>query len=319
MGINATPCPLGMDIESKLGYINPEAFEAKKSLSGVSVKSGQDQMVCFQSVPTLNHHIHFMYCPIDLHDINFPVKQYLSENYLPPPFVVGGVGGSGTRLIAQLLKNIGVFMGRHLNASEDAMEFVPFYERYINQYLKGLLVNDQHLADELVAAMINHRRNSYDAYLWGWKNPRSIYLLPILDSLIPGLRFVHVVRDGLAMSTSDNQTQLEKHGSSILQDDMQTLPQNQRSLLLWTIVNNAAADYGKTMGDRYFLVRYEDTCENPSKAFSAIAASLELNLPNVWDIAISPPRMRQDSISQSFSPLVNENATIALKRFGYSC
>jgi hypothetical protein len=94
---------------------------------------------------------------------------------------------------------------------------------------------------------------------------------------------VHVVRDGVAMSTSDNQAQLEKHGSYVLQDDMQALSKNQRSLLLWTIVNNAAADYGKTMGDRYFLVRYEDACENPSKALSDIGASLGLKLPNVWN------------------------------------
>ncbi|MDD5410224.1 MAG: sulfotransferase [Methylobacter sp.] len=260
-----------------------------------------------------------MYSPINLHSIDFPITQYLTENHLQPPLIVGGVGGSGTRLVVQLLKNLGVSMGLHLNVSEDALAFVPLYERYINQYLVGLSVNYQHLADELLAAMINHRRNSLDAHHWGWKNPRSIYLLPILDSLIPGLRFVHVVRDGVAMSTSDNQAQLEKHGSYVLQDDMQTLPKKERSLLLWTIVNNAAADYGKTMGDRYFLVRYEDACENPSKAFSAIGASLGLKLPNVWDVPLRPPRMRQDSINQDFSPMVIEQATTALKRFGYSC
>jgi hypothetical protein len=260
-----------------------------------------------------------MYNPTNLQGVDFPLTQYLTENYLYPPLVVGGVGGSGTRLVVQLLKNLGVSMGLNLNASEDALAFVPFYEKYINQYLMGAPVNYQHLADELQAAMISHRRDSLDALHWGWKNPRTIYLLPILDSLIPGLRFVHVVRDGLAVSTSGNQKQLDKHGAYVLQDDMQTLSKNQRSLLLWTIVNNAAADYGKTMGDRYFLVRYEDACENPSKALSAIGASLGLKLPNVWDVSLRPPRMRQDAINQGLSPLVIENVTTTLKRFGYSC
>jgi hypothetical protein len=107
------------------------------------------------------------------------------------------------------------------------------------------------------------------------------------------------------MSTSDNQTQLIKHGNYVLQGDMQALPQNQRSLLLWAIVNNAAADYGQTMGDRYFLVRYEDACENPINVFSVIQDSFGLKLHNVLNVPIIPPKIRQDSI--------------ALKRFGYSC
>lgn len=260
-----------------------------------------------------------MYSPINLHSIDFPVMRYLTDNHLPPPLIVGGVGGSGTRLIAQLLKSIGISMGQYLNEAEDALAFVPFYEQYINQHLSGSPINYQQLAEDILAAMTLHRENSIKAYQWGWKNPRSIYLLPILDSLIPSMRFVHVVRDGVAMSTSGNQIQLEKHGPYILQNSMQTLPQNQQSLLLWTVVNNAAADYGKTMGDRYFLVRYEDVCENPSKAFSAIGDSLEIKLPSAWNVPIRPPRIRQDSISQDFSPLVIENATAAMKRFGYSC
>jgi hypothetical protein len=257
-----------------------------------------------------------MYKPVNLRGTDFSVAQYLTNNHLSPPLIVGGVGGSGTRLITQLLKTLDLFMGQDLNASEDALAFVSFYERYINPYLMGESVDYRYLADELLTIMIRHRSNSANAHShWGWKNPRSIYLLPIFDALIPGLHFVHVVRDGVAMSTSDNQTQLDKHGACVLQDDMQALPRNQQSLLLWANVNNAAADYGKTMGERYFLVRYEDVCENPDKAFSAIADALGIRLPSTWDVPISSPRMRQNSINQDFSPYV----AAALKRFGYPC
>jgi hypothetical protein len=260
-----------------------------------------------------------MYKPIKLHNTDFPIAHYLTENKLLPPLVVGGVGGSGTRLVAQLLQNMGIFMGDYLNEAEDALAFMQIYEGYINNYLMGV-ANYQQLADELLRAMIYHRKNCSANSQWGWKNPRSIYLLPILDCLIPNLRFIHVVRDGLAISTSDNQMQLEKHGLSILQNDMQTLPKKQQSLLLWSIVNNAAADYGKLMGDRYFLVRYEDVCENPNKVFSTLAHSLGLQLPNVWDVSINSPRMRQESMNQQyFSSTTIEYITNALKRFGYLC
>ena len=172
-----------------------------------------------------------MYNPIKLHSTDFPIAHYLTENNILPPLVIGGVGGSGTRLVAQLLQDMGIFMGDYLNEADDARAFMPIYESYINNYLMGV-ANYQQLADELLTAMIYHRKNCPKASQWGWKNPRSIYLLPILDCLIPNLRFIHVVGDGLAMSTSNNQMQLEKHGVFILQNDMQTLPKNQQSLLL---------------------------------------------------------------------------------------
>ena len=209
-------------------------------------------------------------------------------------------------------------MGHHINESEDAMAFVPLYDRYINQYLAGD-ADYQALADELLSAMVQHGGSFLDNRLWGWKNPRSIYLLPILDALIPGLRFVHVVRDGMAMSTSDNQAQLTKHGAYVIEESMQSLPQNQRSLLLWSLVNNAGADYGKSMGNRYFVVRYEDVCENPSKAFSALGISLGLDLPMVWDAPIQKPRMRQAPMSLEFNKFVIEIASNTFKRFGYPC
>ena len=260
-----------------------------------------------------------MYSAVNLPSNDSPVIRYLSENHLYSPVIVGGVGGSGTSLITQLLKSLGFFMGDNLNESEDALAFVPFYERYINSYLMDLPIDYQHLADELLAIMTQHRGDSINGHLWGWKNPRSIYLLPIFDFLIPSLRFVHVVRNGIAMSTSDNQTQLIKHGNYVLQGDMHALPQNQRSLLLWAIVNNAAADYGQTMGDRYFLMRYEDACENPINVFSAIQDSFGLKLHNVLNVPIIPPKIRQGSISQYFNPLLGNYVEIALKRFGYSC
>ena len=40
---------------------------------------------------------------------------------------------------------------------------------------------------------------------WGWKEPRSIYLLSFLHRHLPALRFLHVVRDGRDMALSKNQ------------------------------------------------------------------------------------------------------------------
>ena len=48
---------------------------------------------------------------------------------MPGPIVVGGVGGSGTRVIAELLQMLGVFMGNDLNESLDNLAFTLLFKR----------------------------------------------------------------------------------------------------------------------------------------------------------------------------------------------
>ena len=48
------------------------------------------------------------------------------------PIVIGGTGGSGTRLVQSILAGAGVFMGHHLNAVGDALDFVGALDRFIN-------------------------------------------------------------------------------------------------------------------------------------------------------------------------------------------
>ena len=42
------------------------------------------------------------------------------------PVAIGGVGGSGTRLVAQLLSGAGIHMGDDLNGSSDTLWFTLF-------------------------------------------------------------------------------------------------------------------------------------------------------------------------------------------------
>jgi len=57
------------------------------------------------------------------------------------PVIVGGVGGSGTRVIAELLSNFGYYIGNDLNRSMDNLLYTFlfkrvewFYSNYNNKY-----------------------------------------------------------------------------------------------------------------------------------------------------------------------------------------
>ncbi len=45
------------------------------------------------------------------------------------PVVIGGVGGSGTRLIAETLRDLGIYLGNDLNAASDNLWFTLLFKR----------------------------------------------------------------------------------------------------------------------------------------------------------------------------------------------
>jgi hypothetical protein len=243
----------------------------------------------------------------------------LFQQHWPPPIVVGGTGGSGTRLVARLLRETGVALGARVNAAEDALAFVPLYDRYVNAYLENGAIDMAAFEADLLRAIRDHL-DPAAARAWGWKNPRSIYLLPLLDQVIPGLRFVHVIRHGLDMAASANRNQWRLHGRAALGTEHAGLSPEAGSALLWKQVNETAADYGRSMRGRYFLLRYEDVCAGPGRALAPLAAALGLEIPaGGWKEAAAPPAPRRRSLDAATLGELRSRIGDALERFGYTC
>ncbi|BCW93430.1 MAG: hypothetical protein KatS3mg007_1324 [Thermoanaerobaculum sp.] len=76
------------------------------------------------------------------------------------------------------------------------------------------------LLEEHLRPLVSEQRGGARYSAWGWKEPRSIYLLPFWNELMPSLRFIHVIRDGRDMAFSANQNQLRKHGKCILGESL---------------------------------------------------------------------------------------------------
>jgi len=50
-------------------------------------------------------------------------------NVVPSPIVIGGIGGSGTRVVAQILKEFNVFIGEDLNEPLDNLSYTLLFKR----------------------------------------------------------------------------------------------------------------------------------------------------------------------------------------------
>src|SRR5271163_1430156 len=132
------------------------------------------------------------------------------------PIVVAGSGGSGTRAVAQYCSVRSVYMGRDLSDAWDATAFVPALSEIIDPILSETGRLDYSL-DELSERTREHAIKVFERAvkahltdrppnsLWGFKNPRQIFVLPVVAALFPEAKFVHVVRDGRDMMLSANQ------------------------------------------------------------------------------------------------------------------
>lgn len=99
---------------------------------------------------------------------------------------------------------------------------------------------------------------------WGWKEPNTHIFLPHLDRLIPGFRYIHVVRNGLDMAFSGNTWQA-RHWSHLYPVDCgHDDPLPVRQLRYWAAANRAALDYGaRHMRERFLVMSYESMCSHP--------------------------------------------------------
>ena len=198
----------------------------------------------------------------------------------PPPVVVGATGGSGTRVIAQVLQKAGWFMGNRVNPrNEDSLPIAWFLTKWLKSLKDFPNVDSRTLARARrdFERMIHlHRRgiSSPDAR-WGWKNPRSLWLVPFLVDRFPELKFVHMIRDARDMMLSENIYFLRQNAHWLLGPDWwRNLEAS--ALELWRISNKRALEFAQhDVKDRYHMVRYEDLCQRPAETVTRLLEFLE--------------------------------------------
>ncbi|MFN8222132.1 MAG: sulfotransferase [Gaiellales bacterium] len=244
------------------------------------------------------------------------------------PYVIGATGGSGTRVTARIVRDAGMFIGTDLNAYEDALTFGELSDTWINRYVAA----DATAREALEPSMLEDLRKRLDYHLstkpadavaWGWKEPRSIYLLPFLDKHMPTLKFLHFIRDGRDMAFSDNQKQLEKHGRTVFDNRWPAWRRPLRSIELWNRVNLQAADFGeRVLGERYLCVRFEDLCGKPAETVARIFDffGLEGDAEAVAAAEVRPPgslgRWRDEGARLVAD--IERRGAEALRRFDYA-
>jgi Sulfotransferase family len=241
------------------------------------------------------------------------------------PVVIGATGGSGTRVIARIARLTGLFIGNDLNPAEDALPVAEYYDRWINPYLwhrqDWAPDPEPEMRTELDALLEQHRAPA-DGRPWGWKEPRSIFIVEFLASALPGMRFLHVVRDGRDVAFSKNQNQPRKHAHAFLgSESEQPDDAPPRAIALWSAVNLEAADAGENeLAERYRRIRFEDLCADPEPVIAEVLnfLGLEGDAAELAHEVEPPPTIgRWRELDAATLRELEEIAGPALERFGY--
>ncbi len=243
------------------------------------------------------------------------------------PVAIGGVGGSGTRVIASMIAALGYDIGISLNRSLDDLLFTFLFrnpdlyrdvrsglipsdhpsaldalERYVAirngdhraglklaMYRRALSLPDKNprgVKRPAVRALRRYRRMQFigqevrkvpdseadPSQPWGWKVPFCHLFLPAMYAGIPELRYIHVVRSGLAIAKSKNDLQRLQWGRlfGVAEDGRDP---ELAQLLYWARVNMAVADFLAT-APHCLIVSYERSVLEPSAVLQEIATFL---------------------------------------------
>ena len=258
-----------------------------------------------------------------------------------PPAVIFGTGGSGTRVLQVLTDRSGFFMGTNLNGPGDSLDIGWFMRRWLDDYLgksdwigemtRGSPRNrfrvPNGMPEDFARTIEDHREAIDDPDArWGWKNPRAILILPFIHEFFPGMKAVHLVRDGRDMAYSKNQNQARRHGPQLLDREQKELPKPVRSIAFWARVNLAAARYGeRNLGENYLRMRYEDVCSDPRASSVRLLDFLDSPAPreSIQEFAASEirPSSTMGRWRDRDPDQVREIESVggeALRKFGYA-
>lgn len=229
---------------------------------------------------------------------------------------IGGLGGSGTRGVAEVVRRLGYYIGDDLNEANDNLWFTLLFKR-----AAVLNVTDDEfggLAEGFVARMRdgtgmpfslsfrpggNHfghdaewlaaRLHSFAtqpssrtaAQPWGWKEPNTHLVIGQWLRHLDNLVYVHVRRHPLDMAFSRNMNQLRNWGATILQRPVTEGPRD--ALSYWCAVERRVDLIRRLHPDRVHIVDFDTICRDPGQFVLGLGTLLGVTeLPGpVTDIA----------------------------------
>jgi Sulfotransferase family len=226
----------------------------------------------------------------------------------PTPLLVVGMHRSGTRLLADLLDRVGVFMGADRQGDSESVTFMQLNEAILHQcggfwsepMAAHFVLAEPETAVQLaggVAAALDRRIDAYwgsagaasapgPGQRCGWKDPRNTFTLPVWRAIYPGLKIIHLMRHGVDVAASLARRQSEALRAAtgealpgaltVIRDDALGVLSTRRgwvlseALTLWEEYVEKAREQASELGDDALEIRFENLLEQPTAVIADV-------------------------------------------------
>ncbi len=174
-------------------------------------------------------------------------------------FIVVGTGRCGSSMVAGILDRLGVNMGKD-SLPADHINKLGYYEDVEFDEPMELLLGDRMTLDVFMSTLDRLGRARGEP--WGFKNPKSAYLIPHLYRAFPDAKWIWVKRNFVDTVESTIKAYAEKIG--------------------WGFKTASSMVLGREAClDRYlpidaYEIQYEDALENPRSEVQQLCSYFEL-------------------------------------------
>jgi hypothetical protein len=250
-----------------------------------------------------------------------------------PIVAIGGVGGSGTRLVAQIIAGLGWSLGDDLNEAVDNLWFTLLFKRpdlwsgdrhdpefvRATEAFRAAMSGDRQLdagqeawvrslaidrpqhdrawllqrVESLLAAVRTGRRQTRP---WGWKEPNTHIFVDRLADTYPEMQYIHVVRNGLDMAYSANQNQLKLWGPRFLGSPPEPGPR--AALRYWCLVEQRITRIAEQRPGRVMRLNFDAFCKAPEGQLDALMSFLGIRSDAAVTGSLLPLLRVPDSIGR---------------------
>ncbi len=240
---------------------------------------------------------------------------------------IGGVGGSGTRAVAEITRSLGISVGENLNGSLDNLDWPAkecaalLRDKNVDFAEKHVKIGDafQAFASRMRAF---HPQNWQQNPTWATKVPGSFFYLEHLSQLFPNMKYIHVLRHGLDMAYSQNHNQLRNWGP-FFEIEVANPATPWHLLKYWASANCHAQELCQThLPQNHYWVKFEELCSDSEAQIERLANFLEVDVNRETVRKIGTKIVKQSSQdrykSQASSDQFDSSDLATLEKFGYS-
>ncbi|HEY7673268.1 MAG TPA: sulfotransferase [Gammaproteobacteria bacterium] len=276
------------------------------------------------------------------------------------PIVVIGMHRSGTRLLVEILDKLGVFMGADRQADSESVAFMLINEEILHQcgalWSEPMSAHFMLAQPDVVGQIAMSAREALTAQLeryagpsgwhaegsakdlpvFGWKDPRNTFTLPVWKQIFPNLRAIHIVRHGVDVAAS----LARRHAAALRAATGESVPSAltvirdhalgvlssrrgwtlAEALTMWEQYVEKARQESAALGERALEVRYEELLMQPERVIPAIASFCRVPAPAGHEALLGGLEssralaFRRDPELVAFAGSVRE----VLARYGYA-